>query len=303
MKNIPNSESIKTRVEGGSDEGNHSGRSVSKQGNMKESRKILVLMGSPRKGNTFRACEELREEMVKEIPVEFDYLWLRDLNILPCKGCLACFTRGKETCPNHDDIPLIETKIREADGVIFASPVYGMNVTSQMKVFIDRFCYNFHRPQFFDKKALLLTTTGILGNKEVLKYLETVARIWGFEIVGKIGLVTPIPLPGHRLETNRKAILKTAREFAAALRRHERKKPGVMDVVIFHGQRGAFSQLERVSPADYQYWKKKGWLDKQVRYFVDIPVNPLYHLIGVIVERLSIRQTRRDLTVDPGESS
>lgn len=268
---------------------------------MEQMKKILVIMGSPRKGNTFRACEELRGILEQDLPVEFEYLWLKDANLLPCKGCLACFFHGEEKCPNHDDALLIEQKIREADGVIFASPVYGMSVTGQMKIFIDRFCYNFHRPQFFDKKALLLTTTGALGHKDVLNYLDTVARVWGFEIAGKIGLVTPIPLPSHRIEGNRRAIAKAAGEFTMALRRQVRKSPGLMDILIFHGQRAAFSQLERLSPADYQYWKEKGWFDRSVQFFVDVPVNPVYHAIGMVVEWIAARQIRNDLIQNPGE--
>jgi multimeric flavodoxin WrbA len=267
---------------------------------LEKTKKILVIMSSPRKGNTFRACEELRGILEQDLPVEFEYLWLKDTNLLPCKGCLACFLHGEDRCPNRDDTPLVAQKMRDADGVVFATPVYGMSVTGQMKIFIDRFCYIFHRPRFFDKKALLLTTTGALGHKDVLKYLDTVARVWGFEIAGTVGLVTPIPLPHHRIERNRRAIAKASWEFAAALRRPVRRRPGLMDVIIFHGQRAAFSQLERQSPADYQYWKEKGWLDRSVKYFVDIPVNPIYHAIGMAVEWIAGQQIRKDLLQEPG---
>lgn len=263
-------------------------------------KQILVIMGSPRKGNTFRACEDLRGIMEQELPVEFEYLWLKDIHLLPCKGCLTCFTQGEEKCPNLDDALLIAQKMLDADGVVFATPVYGLSVTGQMKVFIDRFSYNFHRPRFFDKKALLLTTTGFLGHKNVNKYLDTVARIWGFEVAGKAGLVTPIPLPGYRMKENQKTVAQVAEKFAASLKRTVQKKPGLTDVIIFHGQRAAFSQLERQSPADYRYWKEKGWLLKSMHYFTNVPVNPLYHGIGMIVEWVSARQVRKDLMTDSG---
>jgi len=267
-----------------------------------DAKKILVIMGSPRKGNTFRACEELREILEQELPVEFEYLWLKDVNLQPCKGCLACFSEGEARCPNRDDAPFIEQKMHNADGVVFASPVYGMNVSGQMKTFIDRLSYVFHRPRFFDKKALLLTTAGVLGNDEVLKYLDTVARIWGFEVAGKLGLVTATPVPPYRIERNRKAIARSAGEFATALRRPVRKSPGLYDIIIFRGQRGAFSQLAEVSPADYQYWKEKGWFDRGTRYFVDVPINPLYHAIGILVEWFSKREIKKDLEPGPGKT-
>jgi multimeric flavodoxin WrbA len=53
------------------------------------SMKILLVMGSPRKGNTYRAAERIRELMESHGPVGFEYLWLRDANLLPCRGCFV----------------------------------------------------------------------------------------------------------------------------------------------------------------------------------------------------------------------
>jgi len=58
-----------------------------------------------------------------------------------------------------------------------------------------------------------------------------------------------------------------------------------------------------VSPADYRYWKEKGWLDRGTKYFVDVPVNPLYNIIGVIVEWFSARGVKKDLALGPGETA
>ena len=260
-------------------------------------KKILVIMGSPRKGNTFRACEDLRELMQQNIPVEFEYLWLKDAHLLPCKGCYICIPRGEEKCPNRDDAPAIEEKMRQADGVIFASPVYGMNVTGQMKTFVDRLSYIFHRPRFFDKKALLLSTAGGIGNREVLGYLDTVAGVWGFEVAGKAGLIIP---PGSaiapfRVTKNQNVLKQAAQDFSAALSRKTTKSPGLMKVIIFHAQRAAFSQMEKESPCDYQYWKNQDWLSPNARYYVDVPVNPLYGTIGRIFEWIQVRNIRKDL--------
>ena len=268
-----------------------------------KTKKILVIMGSPRKGNTFRACEELRGMLEKELPVEFEYLWLKDADLQPCKGCLACFTQGEGKCPVRDDTPLIEQKMREADGVVFATPVYAFSVTGQMKTFIDRLSYVFHRPRFFEKKALLLTTAGVMGNEDVLKYLDTVARIWGFEVAGKAGTITAAPVPQYRIDKNRKTIARAAGEFAAALRRGLPKSPNLNDVMIFFGQRGAFSQMEKISPADFRYWKEKGWLDRRTKYFVDVPVNPLFTAVGMVVEWFSARGIRKDLEQGPKEAA
>lgn len=264
---------------------------------------ILVIMGSPHKGTTYRACEELRQSIEQEISVEFEYLWLHHANLHPCSGCCLCFTRGEESCPYHDDAIQIKEKMESADAVIFASPVYALNVSGQMKVFIDRLSYNFHRPRFFDKKAVILTTTAVLGHKDVLKYMEMVAKFWGFEIAGKLGLVTPDPLPSYRKEKNHKIIEKIAKKFIVSLRSNHRKSPSLKDIIIFHGQRGSFKQLKLISPCDFHYWNDKRWFENEVHYFFDVPVNPLYHGIGLIVEWLSERQIKKDIMENPGELS
>jgi multimeric flavodoxin WrbA len=257
--------------------------------------KVLVVMGSPRRGNTYRAAERIRELMEAHGPVEFEYLWLRDANLLPCRGCFACFAKGEESCPNRDDRAAIEQRLREADGVIFASPVYGMNVSGLFKLFVDRLSYVFHRPRFFDKKALLLTTTGALGTKETQDYLHLVAQVWGFEVAGQAGLITPPGgVPAYRRDENERVLARAADSFHRALASGRRKSPALRDVVIFHGQRGSFAELEKEAPVDYRYWKEQGWLEPGVRYYVGVPVNPVYSAIGRVVERQARRQVRKD---------
>ncbi len=222
---------------------------------------ILVIMGSPRKGNTFRACEEFRGHLQKICPAEFEYVWLKDAHIEPCKGCFVCFPNGEDTCPNRDDdVRVIAQKMLDADGVIFATPVYSWNVSGIMKTFIDRISYTGHRPRYAGKKAFFLTTTGMMGAGEVLKYLKKVAWAWGFECTGTAGLITPNgAVPPYRAEINTKLLRKGAKKFSASLLRTTRKGPGIIDVIFFHWARGAISQLETASPADYRYWKSRGW--------------------------------------------
>ncbi len=257
--------------------------------------KILVVMGSPRKGNTYRAAERIREAMQSLGDVEFEYLMLKDADLAQCLGCFLCFEKGEEHCPRKDDAPSIEQKMHEADGVIFASPVYGMNVSGLMKVFIDRLSYIFHRPRFFDKKALLLVTTGALGEKDVLDYLSLVAGIWGFEVAGRVGIVTPPGISARQMQENEQKLMQAAKAFADTLNRKTRRSPHLRDVIVFRAQRGAFDELRKHAPADYAYWNEMGWLEPGKRYFVDVPVNPVYDAIGRVVEWQTRRQIRRSL--------
>jgi hypothetical protein len=64
------------------------------------------------------------------------------------------------------------------------------------------FLISFIVPPFLGKKALLLSTAGVLGNKEVLDYLKLVIGLWGFEISYRIGIVTPIPISPKEEQEN-----------------------------------------------------------------------------------------------------
>ena len=111
--------------------------------------------------------------------MKFDYIFLRELEIDFCIGCMRCFKEEEEFCLEKEKKTLkIRDKMLESDGAIFASPVYAHNVTALYKNFIDHFSYMFHRPRFFDKYAVVLATTGGSGFEIVLKYLES-AKFWG----------------------------------------------------------------------------------------------------------------------------
>ena len=117
--------------------------------------KILAIMGSPRKGNTYRAVQRIEENMKAMGEVEFEYLWLKDAGLADCKGCTVCFLKGEQRCPLKDGRKAIEQKMLSVDGVIFASPNYASNVSGLMKTFIDRFAYAGHRPRFYGQYALM----------------------------------------------------------------------------------------------------------------------------------------------------
>jgi len=256
--------------------------------------KILVIMGSPRKGNTYHAAERIRESMQEKAPVEWEYVMLRDLHLEPCRGCGSCFVKGEGSCPIDDDVGSVVAKMQDADGVIFATPVYALQVSGLMKVFIDRLSYILHRPRFFRQKALILTTAGVVGISEVLTYLDQIARVMGFDVAARVGIRAEF-VPEYRKKENERLLLVAAEAFLAALRKGSRSSPGLSDVLVFHGQRATFDELADQFPTDHAYWADQGWLEKGCRYFVDVPVNPIYHAAGVLLEWYQRRQIRQDL--------
>ena len=171
-------------------------------------------------------------------------------------------------------------------------------------------CHVFHKgeqgwmqphAQFFswkvsaDKKALLLSTTGALGLKEVLDYLKLVASIWGFEVSHSVGIVTPPMLVQEKQDPqNDRKLKEAAFTFYNSLQK-KRHSPTLKDTLIFRAQKATFDELGQSSPADYAYWKGKGWLSPEAKYYVNVPVNPLYNAIGWIFEQILRRKMRKEM--------
>lgn len=104
--------------------------------------KVIGINGSSRKdGNTAILIRTVFEELRKN-GIDTELIQLPEFNIAPCKmceggKCLACLERG--ACVfTHDDFHVIFEKIKEADGLVLGSPVYGADISAKMKNFIDR---------------------------------------------------------------------------------------------------------------------------------------------------------------------
>lgn len=109
--------------------------------------KILILNGSPRKGNTETAIQALMKGISSEHQVEV--VDTHRLQIAPCKVCKAC--ENAKGCVDKDDSNMILDKIMEADMLIFASPIYWFNISAQLKLVIDKFYARYKN--FTEKKT------------------------------------------------------------------------------------------------------------------------------------------------------
>ena len=98
--------------------------------------KIVIVNGSPRKGNTNAAIEAFVSGAEKNNDIEM--IKADKLNISGCKGCGVCqCTKG---CVAKDDTNETIDKLVGADMIVFATPVYWWGMTAQLKLVIDK-CY------------------------------------------------------------------------------------------------------------------------------------------------------------------
>jgi multimeric flavodoxin WrbA len=107
---------------------------------------ILILKGSPReKGNSSTLAEQVAAG-AREAGAEVESVSLHKLNVQPCNACDACQRSPDGKCTLDDDMQGLYPKLRRADGIVIASPVYWFTLSAQTKLCIDRW-YALESPQ------------------------------------------------------------------------------------------------------------------------------------------------------------
>jgi len=242
--------------------------------------KIVALCGSPRKGNTYSVLNVIKESFPE---IDYKILMLKDLNFEMCKGCYTCVLRGEEKCPIKDDRDLIVEEITDADAVIFASPAHSHMVSAIMKNFFDRFGFLAHRPRFFDKYAMSLTTGSGYGAEFAIQYMDKMAGIFGFNIVPSLDLnVRPGKVKEEDKQFNTEKTIEATRILLSRIEKGKRTKPTLNFLVPFQ----IFKLISKIDSktfsADYEYYKDKK------DFFYDTKINPLKTMIAKKIARKTI---------------
>ena len=94
----------------------------------------VVIAGSPRKGMYSDRLAEAYSSRKENSEV----IYARSLKAGPCKACEYCHGKGNGICVQKDDMADALERIRKADEIVLFSPIYWWQVTSQMKLVIDR---------------------------------------------------------------------------------------------------------------------------------------------------------------------
>jgi len=149
--------------------------------------KILAIHGSPH--TTRSTTRKLANFVLKgaaEAGAETEMLDLCDFRVTPCTACEGCSFNG--ICVYEDDLPALVERMKDADGIVFASPVYIDNVSGQMKIFFDRLADAIHYQLLAGKYGCSVATTHTSGGDEVVAYQNHVLNYLGVIAVGGISV-------------------------------------------------------------------------------------------------------------------
>ncbi len=124
--------------------------------------KTIGILGSTRPGGNTEILLDVALEEAQRDGGSISKIVLRDKVIAPCDGCMGCAPTGE--CVIQDDMQEVYQGIREADAVIWASPVYYWSMTGLTKIALDRtFALNFPKLQQAGKIGGLILVAGIRG--------------------------------------------------------------------------------------------------------------------------------------------
>lgn len=99
-------------------------------------KRILMIPSSLRTGSNSTALAEAFARGAIEAGHEVEWFSLKGKTIGFCTGCLAC--QRKQKCVQSDSMQEALDKLRRADVVVFAAPVYFYGLPGQLKTFLDR---------------------------------------------------------------------------------------------------------------------------------------------------------------------
>jgi multimeric flavodoxin WrbA len=104
------------------------------------STKVMIVKGSPRRQGNSAALAERVAAGAQAAGAQVRSHYLHGMDIQPCDACDSCQPAKDAGCVIDDDMQALYPELREADAIVYASPIYWFTVSAQIKLFMDR-CY------------------------------------------------------------------------------------------------------------------------------------------------------------------
>jgi multimeric flavodoxin WrbA len=160
----------------------------------KAQKNVMIVVGSPRKrGNSSTLAKQVASG-AKDAGAAVELVFLHGMDIKPCSACEGCRKKRGIDCVIRDDMRTLYPTMRAADAIVIASPIYWFTVSSQTKLFMDRW-YAFGADENY--KVLAEKKFGIVlayadadpfssGAVNALRTFQDAFHYLGAELVGTV---------------------------------------------------------------------------------------------------------------------
>ncbi len=120
-------------------------------------KKIVLVTGSPRKDGNSKIMADSFDRAARAHEIEIKRYDAVRLDMSGCYACEDCFKNGK-ACAVEEQFNELAEDIMDADGLVFAAPVYWYSAPSQIKAVMDHFhAFKVAGKSFTGKKCALIT--------------------------------------------------------------------------------------------------------------------------------------------------
>lgn len=119
-------------------------------------KKIVIVSSTFRKNGNSELLAKSFAEGAISMGNEVQFIFLRDLDLQYCIGCLYC--QSHQNCVLKDGMNELYHKFEEADVLVFATPIYYYAMSGQLKTLLDRLNPLYPRRNNFKEVYLLATS-------------------------------------------------------------------------------------------------------------------------------------------------
>ena len=183
-------------------------------------KKVLVLLGSPRKkGNSAILAESIAKGAMS-VGAHVETLFIHGMKIAPCNSCYACQKPNNKGCSINDDMQIVYKKLLASDAWIIASPVYWFTMSAQTKLWMDRtFALLPRAEEAFTGKRIAVAMS--YGDSEPFKSgcvnaLRTFQDAFGYVQACIVGMVYGSAMDAGEIKNN-KSLMKEAEKLGKRL--------------------------------------------------------------------------------------
>jgi len=173
-------------------------------------KKVLVILGSPRrKGNSAILADQITKG-AKSAKAKVETIYLQEKNIAPCKACFTCQKKNSKGCSIQDDMQELYPKLIEADAWVIASPVYWFTMSAQTKIFMDRcFALSAYQSDCFKGKRIAIAMT--YGGEDpfdsgCVNALRTFQDAFGYIEATLVGMIYGSAMDAGQIKLNEKVM-------------------------------------------------------------------------------------------------
>lgn len=226
--------------------------------------KIVLIHGQNHKGSTYHIGRSIAEGISCEKEIT-EFFLPKDLGHF-CTGCMRCID-DESRCPFYAEKRRIMEAVEAADLLIFTTPTYCLRASAPLKAFME---LNFtrwmvHRPRecMFAKKAVVVSTAAGMGTGSAMRDVTLMLSHWGVPEVHTCGFSVQASGWDAVAEPKKAKIEKAVKRLCAKLSENRKVRVGIKTKMLFGMMRMMQKKGWGSSPAETEYWQRKGWLDRK----------------------------------------